>query len=104
MRIPRLFVDQNLAPYSRVEITGNGAHYLGRVLRAQLGDHIVLFDGGGDEFPGQIAAVGKHSITVLLSDAISPATESPVKTLLGLCLSKGDRFDWAVQKLSLIHI
>ena len=98
MRIPRLFVDQNLAPHSRVEITGTGAHYLGRVLRAQLGDHIVLFDGGGDEFPGQIAAVGKHSITVLLSDAINPATESPVKTLLGLCLSKGDRFDWAVQK------
>ena len=98
MRIPRLFVDQNLAPHSRVEITGAGAHYLGRVLRAQLGDHIVLFDGGGDEFPGQIAAVGKHSITVLLSDAINPATESPVKTLLGLCLSKGDRFDWAVQK------
>ncbi|MCH1580203.1 MAG: 16S rRNA (uracil(1498)-N(3))-methyltransferase, partial [Luminiphilus sp.] len=27
-----------------------------------------------------------------------PATESPVNTILGLCLSKGDRFDWAVQK------
>ena len=27
-----------------------------------------------------------------------PQTESPVYTTLGLCLSKGDRFDWAIQK------
>ena len=98
MRIPRLFVDQILDPHSQVEIRGTGAHYLGRVLRTQLGDPIVLFDGGGYEFPGQIVAMGKDSVTVLLSDAINPATESPVKTLLGLGLSKGDRFDWAVQK------
>ncbi len=98
MRVPRLFVDRRLVPHSQVEIDRAGAQYLGRVLRVRAGHHIVLFDGSGREFPAQIAEVGKHSIKALLGEATDPATESPVNTILGLCLSKGDRFDWAVQK------
>ena len=98
MRVPRLFVDRRLVPQSQVEIDKAGAQYLGRVLRVRAGHHIVLFDGSGREFPAQIAEVGKHSIKALLGEATDPATESPVNTILGLCLSKGDRFDWAVQK------
>lgn len=98
MRVPRLFVDRPLVPHSQVEIDKAGAQYLGRVLRVRAGHHIVLFDGSGREFPAQIAEVGKHSIKALLGEATDPATESPVNTILGLCLSKGDRFDWAVQK------
>ena len=98
MRVPRLFVDRRLVPRSQVEIDKAGAQYLGRVLRVRAGHHIVLFDGSGREFPAQIAEVGKHSIKALLGEATDPATESPVNTILGLCLSKGDRFDWAVQK------
>ena len=98
MRVPRLFVDRRLVPHSQVEIDKAGAQYLGRVLRVRAGHHIVLFDGSGREFPAQIAEVGKHSIKALLGEATDPATESPVNTILGLCLSKGDRFDWAVQK------
>lgn len=98
MHVPRLFVDRRLVPHSQVEIDKAGAQYLGRVLRVRAGHHIVLFDGSGREFPAQIAEVGKHSIKALLGEATDPATESPVNTILGLCLSKGDRFDWAVQK------
>jgi 16S rRNA (uracil1498-N3)-methyltransferase len=98
MRVPRLFVDRPLVPHSQVEIDKAGAQYLGRVLRVRAGHHIVLFDGSGREFPAQIAEIGKHSIKALLGEATDPATESPVNTILGLCLSKGDRFDWAVQK------
>jgi 16S rRNA (uracil1498-N3)-methyltransferase len=98
MRVPRLFVDRPLVPHSQVEIDKAGAQYLGRVLRVRAGHQIVLFDGSGREFPAQIAEVGKHSIKALLGEATDPATESPVNTILGLCLSKGDRFDWAVQK------
>ncbi len=98
MRVPRLFVDQRLAPHSQINIDGVGAQYLGRVLRMRVGHHIVLFDGSGREFPAQIAKVSKRSIKALLGEATDPATESPVNTVLGLCLSKGDRFDWAVQK------
>ena len=98
MRTPRLFIDQNLSAHSQITIDGAGAQYLSRVLRARVGHHVVLFNGSGQEFPAQIAEVGKHAITAVLGEGVDPVTESPLHTALGLCLSKGDRFDWAVQK------
>ena len=42
--------------------------------------------------------VSKREVSVDIGEAATPQTESPVFTTLGLCLSKGDRFDWAIQK------
>ena len=98
MRPPRLFIEQSLCAHSQIDIDGAGARYLSRVLRARVGHQIALFDGSGREFPAEIIAIGKRAITVLLGEGFEPATESPIHTSLGLCLSKGDRFDWAVQK------
>ncbi len=98
MRTPRLFVDQSLSAHSQITIDGAGAQYLSRVLRTRVGHQVVLFDGSGREFCAQIIAVGRRAITARLDEGIEPATESPIHTTLGLCLSKGDRFEWAVQK------
>jgi 16S rRNA (uracil1498-N3)-methyltransferase len=74
------------------------AQHLGRVLRARAGEHITLFNGNGQEFAATVVAVSKREVTVDIGAASSPQTESLVHTTLGLCLSKGDRFDWAIQK------
>ena len=42
--------------------------------------------------------VSKREVSVDIGAAATPDTESLVRTTLGLCLSKGDRFDWAIQK------
>ena len=98
MRNPRLFTDQPLTPGDQVVLKGNVAQHLGRVLRSRSGDHIALFNGDGQEFAAQVLTVSKGEVSVGLGAAASPQTESPVYTTLGLCLSKGDRFDWAIQK------
>ena len=98
MRNPRLFTDQPLTPGDRAVLKGNVAQHLGRVLRARSGDHITLFNGDGQEFAAQVLTVSKGEITVDIGAAATPDTESLVHTTLGLCLSKGDRFDWAIQK------
>ena len=98
MRNPRLFTDQSLTPGDQVVLKGDVAQHLGRVLRARAGDHIGLFNGDGQEFAAQVLTVGKREITVDIGSAATPDTESLVRTTLGLCLSKGDRFDWAIQK------
>ena len=98
MRNPRLFTDQPLTPGDQVALKGNVAQHLGRVLRARSGDHIALFNGDGQEFAAQVLTVSKGEVTVDIDAATTPQTESPVYTTLGLCLSKGDRFDWAIQK------
>ena len=98
MRNPRLFTDQRLRPGDQAVLKGNVAQHLGRVLRARSGDHIALFNGNGQEFAAQVLTVSKGEVSVDVGAAATPQTESPVYTTLGLCLSKGDRFDWAIQK------
>jgi len=98
VRNPRLFTDQSLTPGDQVVLKGNIAQHLGRVLRARAGERIVLFNGDGREFAAQVLTVSKREITVDIGAAFTPQTESLVHTTLGLCLSKGDRFDWAIQK------
>ena len=98
MRNPRLFIDQLLTPGDQVVLEGNVAQHLGRVLRARAGDRIALFNGDGREFAAQVLTVSKREVSVDIGAAFTPQTESLVHTTLGLCLSKGDRFDWAIQK------
>ena len=98
MRNPRLFTDQPLTPGDQVVLKGNVAQHLGRVLRARAGDHIALFNGDGQEFAATVLTVSKREVSVDIGEVATPQTESPVYTTLGLCLSKGDRFDWAIQK------
>ena len=98
MRTTRLFTDQALASGAQVTLQGDAAQYLGRVLRARVGDTATLFNGSGQEFLATITGLRKREIALTLGEASSPDTESSVLTVLGLCLSKGDRFDWAVQK------
>ena len=98
MRNPRLFTDQPLTPGDQVVLKGNVAQHVGRVLRARTGEHIVLFNGEGQEFAATVVSVSKREVAVDIGEAHFPNTESQVHTMLGLCLSKGDRFDWAIQK------
>ncbi len=98
MRNPRLFTDQPLTPGNQVVLKDNVAQHLGRVLRARTGDNIALFNGDGQEFAATVLTVSKREVSVDIGEAATPQTESPVYTTLGLCLSKGDRLDWAIQK------
>ena len=98
MRTPRLFSDQPLLVGTEVVLEGSAAQYLGKVLRARVGDSVILFDGQGQQGTATIKAIAKHSICAQLDTITTPQTESSLQTHLGLCLSKGDRFDWAIQK------
>ena len=98
MRKPRLFTDQPLTPGDQVVLEGTVARHLGNVLRARAGEQIALFNGDGREFAAKVLSVSKREVIVDIGAAAAPQTESPVHTTLGLCLSKGDRFDWAIQK------
>lgn len=98
MRISRIYVRQPLASASEIELTGQTAHYLTRVLRLETGDLLRLFNGDGHEYAATIAAVQKKSCTVEVGEQFSPLTESALHTVLGLGISRGERMDYAIQK------
>lgn len=97
MRLTRCHLDLPLA-LGRLDLPEAQAHYLGRVLRLAPGDAVQLFDGSGREYLGQIAEVGKKTLSVELTEELPGQPDSPLRIHLGQGLSRGERMDWAIQK------
>src|SRR5690554_3860867 len=99
MRRSRIYVAESLpASLGALTLRGEAAHYLGTVLRARVGQPMAVFNGRDGEFHGEIAAVRKREVDIMLEPgpAIAPETLLPVH--IGLGLSRGERMDYAVQK------
>ena len=94
----RLFVSSALSNGVELELDGDRAKYLGKVLRARVGDTLTIFNGDGPEGPATITSISKSSINLALGMSIDPGTESPLKIHLVQGISRGDRMDFVVQK------
>jgi 16S rRNA (uracil1498-N3)-methyltransferase len=79
-------------------LEGDLAHYIGRVLRLGPGAPVQLFDGSGQEWPGEVLEVSKKTVSVRLEAPISGLPESRLAVHLGQAISRGERMDWAIQK------
>lgn len=98
MRISRLYTPIPLQSGQSTELTDTAAHYLTNVLRLGAGARLRLFNGDGHEYDATIESVGKQRVRVAVGGASTPATESPLTTVLGLGISRGERMDFAIQK------
>lgn len=97
MRVSRFYLDQPLAA-GEVVLDGDVAHYIGRVLRLAPGAPVQIFNGSGQEWPGEVSAVSKREVTIALQQPVAGTPEPPLHTHLGQALSRGERMDWAIQK------
>lgn len=73
-------------------------HHWCRVLRANIGDHALLFDGFGGEYLVELVDASKKQATVRLLDFNAEDRSSSLATTIGLVMSRGDRMDYAIQK------
>ena len=94
----RLFVSGALINGAEIEVDGDQARYLGKVLRARVGDRVTIFNGDGPEWPATITRIGKRSVGLALGESLEAGTESPLKIHLVQGISRGDRMDFVVQK------
>jgi len=97
MRVSRFYLDTPLNEGEQT-LTGDVAHYIGRVLRLGPGAKVQIFNGSGQEWPGEVMAAGKREVLIKLQAAIAGLPESPLQTHLGQAMSRGERMDWAIQK------
>lgn len=98
MPAPRLFVKQKLTPHSHLELCGEAARYIGRVLRCRRDDALVLFDGSGPEFRAVIDTISKQTVSVQVGEPIMRDVETPLEVRLLQGISRGDRMDTVMQK------
>ncbi|MBB3105967.1 16S rRNA (uracil1498-N3)-methyltransferase [Psychrobacter luti] len=81
-----------------VELTESIIHHWCRVLRANIGDKGILFDGFGGEYQVQLQTISKKHATVTLLAHIETDRNAAVLTKIGLVMSRGERMDYAIQK------
>lgn len=79
-------------------LSEENSHHLVRVLRAGVGDPIVLFDGEGREAQATIRDLSPQACQVEAEPAVQISRESPIETHLIQSLCLGDKMDWVVQK------
>ena len=95
--LSRIYVPDALAPGAAVCLPPAAAHHLSRVLRAALGDEVVVF-GAGIEYSATITRMGGGAITVKLGAGRAVDREMPLPCRLAQAVSSGDRMDITLQK------
>lgn len=98
MPTPRFFSKKPLQKLHTVELDDEAAHHCSRVLRLKTNQEIVLFDGSGGEHTATISAIEKRRVTAELTAFDENNRCSNISIELAIGLSKGDRFDWVIQK------
>lgn len=93
----RRFLVESLAP--PVELEGDEAHHLLRVLRLGEGDEVVLFDGRGRAARAVVTTVAPGRVG-LEPRAEAPTGESPLPLTVGVAMPKADKMSLVVQKLT----
>ena len=98
MRSYRIHSHSDLVVGESAVLDERSSHHLSRVLRVKVNDNVTVFNGDGYNYPSRVSAIVKGRITADVLSKEHPANESPLTTQLGLAVSKGDRFDWAIKK------
>lgn len=94
----RLLVSGTLINGAEVELDRDRSRYVGKVLRARVGDSLQLFNGEGPEWTATIAHISKTSVRLRVGECVEKQVESPLKIHLVQGISRGDRMDLVVQK------
>ena len=79
MRLSRLYTPQPMLSVENVELTGKASHYLTRVLRVSEGDSIILFNGDGRDYSGEICGIQRDRLRVKINGSQVPDNESPLR-------------------------
>ena len=98
MRIPRLYHPENLSVGMKVQLSATAFQHAVRVLRLRVGMPIIIFNGHGGEYQANLCEIGKRSAFVQIGTFNGYETEATLDITLGLCISKTEPMDFAIQK------
>ena len=95
--LPRLHVDTALSAGAPVELDKGQAHYVGTVMRRQIGDALLLFDGKSGEWRAEVVDVAKKRARLVVTGQTRPQ-EPPTGLTLAFAPIKKQRIDFLVEK------
>jgi len=94
----RFYVEPGTVRGRQVSLGPEAAHRLARVLRLRSGEHLVLFDGSGQEWAVELKSVGAKGLTAVVVQEVPAPPEPRVHLTLLACLLKEPRFELLLEK------
>lgn len=98
MRAVRHFVDAALTPGASVDLPETAVAHLVRVLRLEVGDPVVLFNGDGCDYPARLLSASKRGAQAQVLERIALDNESPLQLTLAQGIARGEKMDLILQK------
>lgn len=98
MRIPRIYHPTSLKGLESCLLSDDAAHHIGKVLRMQVGQEVILFDGSNHIFNAVIDNISKKQVSVNIRSSEFDDRESPLHLHLGQVMSRGDKMEFTIQK------
>lgn len=98
MRVTRSHVDCPLSVGADIALPEGTAAHLLRVLRLQVNDLCVLFNGDGHDYQATISAIGKRDARAQITARRLVENESPLRITLLQGIARGEKMDWILQK------
>ena len=98
MRIPRLYSPQLLPLEQIITLEAAASHYIGKVLRMQEKQEVIIFNGLAEQVSAHITSISKKHVCVFVNSYLPGPPASSLHTHLGQVMSRGERMDFAIQK------
>ena len=98
MRIPRFYCPIALSVNSSVNLPENTFRHAIQVLRLNLGEALIVFNGQGGEYLATIDSISKRGASVVIQQYQTGVSESPLNLTLAQAIIKPDKMDFALQK------
>lgn len=96
--MPRRFFSEAPLRGDSVTLTDTEAHHLLHVMRAQVGDRVVLFDGRGWECGAEVTELKRKEVALAIDTPRPISRELGIHLELVVALPRGDRQEWLIQK------
>jgi 16S rRNA (uracil1498-N3)-methyltransferase len=94
----RYFCDEPIVSQT-ARVSGQEGLHLTKVMRRNVGDRVMLFDGTGAEFTAIITHIDRVAVSLQVESRRIVDRELPAALTLAVSLPKGDRQAWMVRTL-----
>ena len=94
----RFYHPENLQIGATIKLSDNAAAHATRVLRLEISDEIVLFNGDGNDYACATTSIKKSEVLAIVKSFVKITNESPLNITLLQGISSGDRMDYTIQK------
>lgn len=98
MRISRIFQAQSFTTQQAFHFDAAASHYLATVLRLNVGDNVIVFNGQGGEYLATLTSVTKKQVSGLIKSFHQKNSESPLRIHLAQAISRSEKMDFTIQK------